>query len=420
LLKLDYGSKKLKLNIDKSNVEDIISAKEKGFLKKPICKIKEKLNSPIASRSLSTLLIDKDPDNIVIIVNDISRPTPYRQILPPLLDEIHSLDYEKNDVRFLVATGVHEEHCLQENIRVLGESIAKNYEVISHNAEKDNSFVETLSTGNDLYVNNIALKSDFLITTGVMKPHYLAGFSGGRKSILPGVCGQKTIENNHRLMINMFENNNDPAELNNNPIHNEMIEAAKLIDIDFAINVLIDSKERIIDVLIGDWYEAWKTGVKKCIDKYHVEFSSLADLTIASVGGYPRDINLYQAHKGLQNAVKATKEGGTILLIAECRNGFGDETFKKWLEGASKYKELKKKLDEKFVLGGHKAFALANIARNYELMLISSLSKKESKQAFFNKKETIEEVLKEFSPVDSESDINVIPAAADIVPEHSV
>lgn len=417
LLKFDYGNKKLRLDLNKKNIERIITSKRHGILEDPADKIKEKLNAPIASDSLPELLRKNEPEDILIIVNDISRPTPYRKILPPLLNKIHSLGYQKEDIRFLVATGVHDKHSLNENKEVLSENVAKNYEIISHNADKNNSFVKTLSTGNDLYINKIVLEADFIITTGVIKPHYLAGYSGGRKSLLPGVCGRNTINNNHKLMIDIFENNKNPAQLNDNPIHNEMLEAADLVKIDFIVNVLTNSDGEITDVIAGNWHEAWKKGVQKCKNKYHVPIQFPSDLTIASAGGYPRDINLYQAHKALEHAIRATKKGGTIILIAECSKGFGHETFEKWIKSADSYEQLKDKLEEKFILGGHKAFALANIARDYNLVLISSLSKKETKQAFFRKKETIKKALKEFKPLDANLRINILPAAAEVVPE---
>jgi nickel-dependent lactate racemase len=218
----------------------------------------------------------------------------------------------------------------------------------------------------------------------------MAGFSGGRKSILPGICGRKTIETNHS---NMVHPNARSGNLEDNPVHEEMQEAAEKVGVDFNINVVTDENHKIIEIVAGELYKSWLKGVEVCKKTYFCPIKQKAEVIITSAGGYPKDINVYQAQKALENACHAIKPGGTIILLAECTEGYGEPTFEKWIEEANTPDDIIKSLKNKFVLGGHKAYAIARVVKEVEVILISSLSQDKTRKLFFIPMEDISQAL---------------------------
>jgi len=194
--------------------------------------------------------------------------------------------------------------------------LVSNYKFINHNSDDPNlKYLGKLKSSNELWVNSIVSQTDFIITTGVIVPHYFAGFSGGRKSILPGICGRKTIEANHSKMVHP---DSRAGNLKANPVHQEMQEAAEKVGVDFNINVVTDEHHQIVEIVAGELLTSWQRGVEICKKIYLCPIKKKAEVVIASAGGYPKDINVYQAQKALNNAHQAIKSGGTIVLLAEC------------------------------------------------------------------------------------------------------
>ncbi|RLC37605.1 MAG: nickel-dependent lactate racemase, partial [Candidatus Nealsonbacteria bacterium] len=225
---------------------------------------------------------------------------------------------------------------------------------------------------------------------GVIVPHYFAGFSGGRKSILPGISGRRTIEGNHSQMVH---SNARSGNLKDNPVHQEMQEAAEKVGVDFNINVVTDENHQIVEIVAGELLTSWQQGVEVCKQIYICPIKKKADVVIASAGGYPKDINVYQAQKALENACQAVKLGGTIILLAECAEGYGEATFEKWIEEANTPDDIINRLQKKFVLGGHKAYAIAKLTKEVEVILISSLPSDKARKLFFIPMENISQAL---------------------------
>jgi nickel-dependent lactate racemase len=389
-MKLKYGRKKLEFENDSSRVIDILKASEKEALKDPLASVKIALEKPIGTEPLAELLADKKTNNLVIIVNDVTRYTPYNYMLPPLLKTIADTGVKKEQVTFIVATGVHLPHSKEQNKEIFGKKIEAEYNFIHHNCDQNLVDLGKLSTGNQLQINKKVVEADFLITTGVILPHYMAGFSGGRKSILPGVAGRESIENNHAMMVEVIE---DQPALEANPISQEMFEAAEKVGVDFIFNVVTNSRREIVQVAAGDYRQAWQTGIDISAEMYHLLLEQKADVAIVSSGGFPRDINLYQAQKALDHADQAVKKGGTIIWVAECAEGYGEERFEKWMDEAQKPEDNIFRIKEKFVLGGHKAFAISKVAAEKEIILISSLTNEQTENIFAKKINTIQEAV---------------------------
>lgn len=389
-LKLKYGDKTIDCVIDNSKISKVLFANEKDGLRDPVKKIEQSLKFPIGSPSLKELVNKKSPEKVVIIVNDVTRETPYRIMLPPLLKELQETGVEKEQIVFVIATGIHDPHTEEQSEQIFGKEILNNYRFIFHDCEKDIVNLGKLSTGNELLINKEVVNADFIITTGVILPHYIAGFSGGRKSILPGVAGRKTIEFNHARMVELM-GNLPPVE--ENPVSLEMMEAAKRVGVDFILNVVTNSKKEIVEVVAGDLQEAWNAGIDISASMYYVSLNEKADVSIVSAGGYPRDINVYQAQKALDHADLGTRSGGTIILLAECREGLGEKVFKDWIFAAEKPEDNIAKIKEKFVLGGHKAFAISKVALNKEIILISSLDRHTTEKLFAKKMASLQDAL---------------------------
>ncbi|MFO7818954.1 MAG: nickel-dependent lactate racemase [Halanaerobacter sp.] len=412
-MKLKYGSKKLKFDLDRLSNSQVLRPNEKVGIENPQGEVEEKLKEPIASPKLQELVKEKEPDSVVIVVNDVSRPTPYKVILPPLLEELQEEGVKKEDISLIIATGIHDPNTEEQNRKIFGDEIVDNYRLISHNPDQNLADLGELSSGNRLYVNQEVVNADLLITTGVIAPHYFAGFSGGRKSILPGVAGRDTIQYNHSRMVNLI-GNLPPIE--ENPISNEMIEGAKLAGVDFILNVVTNSQKEIVEVVAGNLEKAWLKGVKTSAQMYHVELEEKVDVAIVSAGGYPKDINIYQAQKALDNADGVVKEGGTIVLLAECRDGLGEDTFEDWLNEAQKPEDNIERIKDKFILGGHKAFAISKVVLEKNFILLSEFSKVETEMMFAAKMDDLEEVLTEINKKYGQYSSIVLPQGGLTVP----
>jgi len=380
-MKLKYGKEEIRLPIQNKNIIKILNLKKQKALLNPENKLRGLLKNPIGCPSLKELIFQKKASKILIIVNDITRPTPYEVILPPLLDELHQIGIKKENIIFIIATGIHRSNSPEEIKEIFGENIFSAYQFINHDCDDPHlKYLGNLKSGNKLWVDPMVSDIDFIITTGVIVPHYFAGFSGGRKSILPGICGRKTIESNHAQMVHP---NARAGNLKGNPVHQEMQEAAEKVGVDFNINVVIDKNHKIVEIVAGELLTSWLQGVEVCKQIYICPIEKKADVVIASTGGYPKDINVYQAQKALNNAYQAVKPGGTIILLAECSEGYGEPTFEKWVEEANSPDDIIERLKKKFVLGGHKAYAIAKLTKEVEVILISSLPHDKVRKLYF-------------------------------------
>jgi nickel-dependent lactate racemase len=391
-IELKYGDKRINFYLEDKNIIGILTAKRAVPLKKPIKKLEKLLENPINNPPLECLIKDKKAEKILIIVNDITRPTPYNILLPPLLKKLEETGIRRDDITFLIATGAHRGNTVEENIKVFGEELISSYLFLNHNCDDSNLIdLGILKSSNHLYVNPMVEKADFIITTGVIVPHYIAGFSGGRKSIHPGICARKTIERNHSQMVHPKA---ATGNLIDNPVHEEMVEAALKVSVDFNINTITDEDGNIIDIVAGDLHKSWLKGVEVCKNTYITPIKEKADVVFASAGGYPKDINIYQAQKALDNAYHAVKPGGTIVLVAECKEGIGNTICEQWINEANSIQDIEERLKKCFILGGHKAYAIARVAKETDLILISSLNKDLTKRLFMRPVEDIEQAIK--------------------------
>ncbi|MFA5859655.1 MAG: nickel-dependent lactate racemase, partial [Elusimicrobiota bacterium] len=267
--------------------------------------------------------------------------------------------------------------------------LMRSYRFHDHDCSSDNVLLGKMSTGTDLWVNEAIAHADYIISTGNIAPHTFAGFSGGRKGILPGVCGKDTIDANHakvcRPGVGM-------GMLENNPIHLEMEEAAEKVGLQFIVNVVRNDKKEVVQVVAGDWKEAFAVGVAKAREVYGYEFKHRSDVVIASSGGFPKDTSLYHAQLAFTAMSGIVNKNGTLVLVAECANGAGQKVFAKTMAGNTVDNILLKKETE-IPVGVHRAYLSAKILKDIECILVSSMEKKVVESMHFRYAKTIDDAL---------------------------
>ncbi|HEY9054709.1 MAG TPA: nickel-dependent lactate racemase, partial [Rectinemataceae bacterium] len=257
-------------------------------------------------------------------------------------------------------------------------------------------------------------QADFLITVGVVMPHYFAGFSGGRKSILPGVAGKETVQKNHARMVELMDN---LPPIRENPVSLEMIHAARIAGVDFILNVVVDDSGNLVEVVAGDLEKAWYKAVEVSESMYLRPIPRKAKVAIATASGYPRDINLYQSQKALDHADKATVEGGTVIVVAECRDGYGEKVFEKFMNSGYTPRGIMDEVKSNFVMGGHKAYGFAKVAAEKKVIFVTSLSDKVVESLFARKAGSVEEAVRmAIEDQGSDADFIVFPEGSVTVP----
>ncbi len=390
IINMAYGDHELFLELPKEHILQIVHAQPPGPSQGSSKILAEAFKHPRGSPTLAHIVREKKGRRVVIVVNDITRPTPYGLMLPPLLRELENAGVSDQDIVLLVALGIHRPHTQEENISLFSEEICRRYPIENHDCDNNLVSLGYLSNGMELIINKTAAEADLLITTGLVNLHYFAGYSGGRKSILPGIAGRKLIEANHRMMS---DERACLGNYRNNPVSDIMIEAATKVGVDYIVNVVAAGTDDILYAATGDMYEAWLACVKYCEEHNVVGIEQQADIVIASCGGFPKDISMYQAQKALDSASLAVKDGGTIILLAECREGMGERTFQDWIRQASTPEDINNRFHTAFELGGHKAYAICRTLNKADIILVSSLEPSWVEKMFLHYAPNIEKAL---------------------------
>jgi nickel-dependent lactate racemase len=331
---IPYGRTTLKFQAPADRLEAVLEARTHHYKPKAseAALVERALENPIGSLRLSKLVRDKN--KIVIITSDHTRPLPTKITAPRLLAEIRKGN-PNADITFLVATGYHRETTREELLEKFGEQIATTEKIEVHNCWNRKNMINAgkLPSGGDLVINKLAMEADLLISEGFIEPHVFAGFSGGRKSILPGIVSDVTVLANHCAEFIANEKSR-PGILEGNPIHQDMLFAAKTAKLTFILNVVIDGNKKVINAFAGDLEEAHLAGGKFVEELARVP-AKPADIVITSNGGFPLDQNIYQQVKCLTSAEAACREGGVIIACAACNDGHGGEDMYSWLKNGA-------------------------------------------------------------------------------------
>jgi lactate racemase len=326
IIELDYGGEKLKVDIPEKNISEIISCEPVAHLDDPFKSMMGSFSGPIGSDSLANKI--KNKKNICIVISDITRAVPTRFILETLLPYLHENGIAKDCITILVATGLHRPNIGKELISLVGAEIAQSYRVVNHNARSLEDCVNIGKTnrGTPIIINKNFVNADFKILTGLIEPHFMAGFSGGRKAICPGISYMDMFKHFHGPAI-LESSNAAFGILENNPFHEESTEIAKKAGVDFIVNVTINKEKQITGIFSGDLEKAFLEGAKFCRKSSSYKVKKEADIVLTSGGGLPLDATLYQVVKGIVGAIPAVKKGGLIITAAECSEEIGSKEF---------------------------------------------------------------------------------------------
>jgi nickel-dependent lactate racemase len=335
-----------------------------------MAEVERALKEPIGSKRLSE--IAKPESKVAIVVDDATRKAPTEKMLLPVLAELNAAGVKSENITVIFGCGTHRAVKPEEAAELLGMEALKLVKTISHDCQaSDLVHIGTTKThGNKVYINRVFAESDVKVLLGDVGFHYYAGYGGGRKSVLPAISGEETIKHNHAMLLH---SNARTGILEDNPVHRDMTEAARLAKVDFILNVVENKKGEIVKAFAGDLEQAFMEAVKLVDEMYRVTVDRRADILVVSAGGHPADMNLYQSYKALDNALDAVKRGGVIILVAECPEGHGNQVFYDWMMRLGDLKNVEREVKRNFVMGGHKAYYLLKALQNHQIILVSSL-----------------------------------------------
>ena len=408
---LNYGYTSIALDIPDKNYMGTLSPKEISEVANPDIEVRRALANPIGCKKLKELVSPQD--KVIILASDVSRPSPSSILLPPIIKELNKAGVSNNQITIVFGLGAHRKQTEEEKKKLVGEEVYKQVKCLDHDI--DNCVkIGITKRGNEVSVFKKILEADFIIATGNLEFHYFAGFSGGAKAIAPGVCNRNTIANNHKHFL---EPGAKAGRIKGNPVREEIEEIGEMVGIDFMVNAVLNSHKKIVKVVAGDITKAHRKGAEYTNNIFGVKIDNLADIVITSPGGYPKDIDLYQTHKAMENAMLAVKKGGIIIIAGECRDGLGEESFAEALNGKLLPLELMEELKNNFILGRHKASRIANINLNSEIYLVSNLADEIKKNLFIKTFDSLEEAFSEAIKVQGEkARVLVIPYGGSTLP----
>jgi nickel-dependent lactate racemase len=384
-IEVPYGDGKEVVEVKDENLGEIIYPKDLPPLEEDRILL-DAIKSPISSHTFEDFVVNgKD---ILVIVNDATRPTPTGRILSAIL---HVIDGK--NVKYLIATGMHREPTEEEYRFIFGDLYDRlKPSIYCHDAKRSETvFLGTSKNGTELRLNKMVTEADRIIVISSVEPHYFAGYTGGRKSFLPGVAAYETIEQNHKLALRIEA---QALRLKGNPVHEDMDEVVKALKDKriFSIMTVLDKNHRICSVSAGDLRQSFRKATKKADEVFVVKLKKKAEIVVA-VTAFPYDIDLYQSQKALDNAKYAVKDGGTIILVSACRTGVGPDTFLNLLASANTPKDALEKIAHTYKLGYHKAAKMAEIGLKCEMMAVTKLDPETAKKAHLTPVSSLQEAI---------------------------
>lgn len=395
-IEFGYGNGIQSVNVPDKNLMGVLMSNPMEHERRGADAVEYALENPIGSPKLHTLV---NPDQkIVIITSDISRPLPSFDVVPAVLDELYKGGVPKENITIVFGLGSHRKQTPEEMKHLVGERAFNEVKCMDSTPE-DCVDMGTTPSGTPVDITRVVAEADFRIALGNVEFHYFAGYSGGNKALMPGVSTPAAIQANHRLMVS---NDACAGKLEGNPIREDIEEAGKLCPIHFIVNAVLDEHKHIVYAAAGDVIKAHRNACAYLDKMYRKPIPEKADIVIVSQGGAPKDANLYQTQKALDNSKHAVKDGGTIILIGACNEGLGSKKFEEWLVNANTSHELVERIGRDFQLGGHKAAAVAMILEYANIILISEMDDDFVRRIFMepmhSAQEAFDEAMEKYGP----------------------
>jgi lactate racemase len=376
-MELNYGSTSFHTNLPPGRIAAVIRAELPPTGEEPHVIINRALDD-----CAPFLAPFRPGERVTIVTSDITRYTGSEIYLPLLVDRLTGIGIQDKDIEVIIALGIHRRQTEAEHRKIMG-ALHGRIRVSDHECDDPGKLVYLgrTSSGLDVEINRTVVESDRLILTSTIGFHYFAGFGGGRKSILPGVASRKSCMASHFAVLNPGEGSgrNPRAAtgvLEGNPVHRAMDEACAMTPPDFILNTVLSPEKRIIAAFAGDWRSAHEEGCRYYAERFAYPVDRLADLVLVSCGGFPKDINLIQAHKAMEYGSRALREGGVMILLAECRDGYGNATFFNWF----RFRDpavFETELRRNYEINGQTAHSLLMKALKFRIILVSTLPDEE-------------------------------------------
>lgn len=411
---LKYGKGTIGLSLDAALDISELVIKDHPVIADPETAIREAIRHPIGCKPLRDIV--RPGETVTFIVNDPTRVANSHIFMPILLDELNEAGIPDRDMRILFALGTHRMMREEEMEREVGPAVAKRVKMYNSDCRDESQFkyFGTTSRGTPVYFHRLAVEADHIICTGSVVHHFFAGFGGGRKAMLPGVAAYETVRRNHSLML-------DPhaviGRLTGNPIYHDQVEGVEMCRPSFLLNVVLNEKKELLKVCAGDYIQAHLACCELVDEVYGAPMTQAADLVIASCGGYPKDINVYQLQKTMDNAWCAVREGGVVIIAGECAEGSGSATYEQTMQKYRTPGEVEAAVRENFQIGVHKAYAVTRLMKKAEFILVSSMDAELSRRLLFTPAKDMDEALAiAFAKVGPRPRITVMPMGSLTVP----
>lgn len=414
-VRFPYGHCEKVVDIPDEKLTGVYLPHEKAGVADLRAEVTRALSSPIESPRLAQLASGRK--SAVIVADDITRAVPTREMLPPILDELKAAGLQARNVTVIVATGLHRALTQHELDALRGDLPVQ---VINHDARDPDQLVPVgrTSLGQEVLINRRFMEADLKLLTGDVEYHQFCGYGGGGKSVYPGLADAASIRHNHSMME---IDGTGPGRIEGNPVRQEVEEVGRMAGVDFILNVVMNSRKQVVRAFAGHPFAAFREGARLVDQMYRVEADRTVNLVIASAGGFPKDVDLYQAQKAVSAARRLVAEGGDIVVLAECREGHGSELFDRWMTEAKDLEDIFRRIQTKFVMGGHKAYQFARDIRWARVHLLSSLPAQKVKSYFMQPLAGVEDIQ---TLVRAASSIAAMPQASltlvEITEDHDV
>ena len=377
-LEFGYGKGVQTVEVPEHNLMAVLTANEIEHERRGTEAVDYALEHPIGAPKLSGLV--KPGMKVTIITSDISRPLPSYDVLPSVLRELNEGGVPDSDITVVYALGSHRHHTEEERRKLAGESVYNRVRCIDSDPD-DCILTGVSSNGTPFAVTRSVVEADFRIALGNIEFHYFAGYSGGVKALMPGVSTPDAIQANHSLMISPDA---CAGKLEGNPVRQDLEEALNYCPIHYIVNAVLDEHKKIVYAVAGDVIKAHRVGCRYLDRMYRKPIPKRADIVIVSQGGAPKDANLYQTQKALDNAKHAVADGGTIIVIGACNEGLGSAKFEEWLVKSEKSHDMVERIGRDFQLGGHKAAAIGMVLDRARIDLVSEMEDDFVRSIFLN------------------------------------
>ncbi len=409
---LKFNKEILSFDIEEDNLISCLIPNAIDYEFKSTEAVRNAILNPIGTARLKDIV--SRGETVAIVTSDITRPMPSKTVLPFVIEELLEGGIKESDIFIVLALGSHRKHTAEEMKYLVGNDIYNSEIRVMDSDMEDCVCLGKCKNGTPVDIYTPVAEADRVICLGNVEFHYFAGYSGGAKALMPGVSSWEAIQANHS---NMVKAGAEAGNLISNPVRQDIEETAEFIKIDFIVNVVLDDKKEIVGAVSGHYSKAHRVACKMLDRLYSVDIEKRADIVVVSAGGYPKDINIYQAQKALDNAKGAVRESGIIILVASCKEGFGEHTFEEWMTTMTPDKMIDT-IKKDFKLGGHKAAAIAMILKKNKIFLVSDLDNAIVRSIGFEPFATVDNALYQaYKEIGEKAQLYIIPYGGSILPK---